>query len=402
MNNMTLNVFVSYNRNDIELAKELEKLLRANGMKAWRDLEYLPYGVDTEIEIRRAIRVDCRAFILLVTEKSLDSNFIWNVEIDEAVKKARIEEDFLVIPVFYGEKWVKKFSEKSFNLFGEDLSNQNGKILEDNNDDKIFCLQKMIGRILEKLIYNEEFTRVSIFTHGEIPTSLYPEIVVDIRDSFKDNIPAEREWKNVILPGFNNIKAALLHKKTPQRQIWLPSRIHLSAALVYGWVFRENTGFKFIPSDILMEENPEINYDDKLLVSMNEMVLKGDRNRNNLALLVSLTKDVRPTVQRLINMTPYKYNTCIQLYLDEITSHSIVNTTHAKQLAQQTVETLMRYKNNLKMTHTDLFISASVQYTTYLGYFLNACGSFEFWQYSMIDDIHKPSIGLSILYDHDS
>lgn len=399
---MTINVFVSYNRKDIELAKELEKLLRANGLKAWRDLEYLPYGVDTENEIRRAIREDCRAFILLVTEKSLDSDFIWNIEIDEAVKKVKFKEDFLIIPVFYDEKLVMDFSEKSFSLFGEDLSNQNGKILEIDNDDKIFGLQMMIGRILEKLIYNEEFTRVSIFTHGEIPTSLYPELVVDIRNSFKQNIPTEREWKNVILPGFRNIKAALLHKKIPQTHIWLPSRIHLSAALVYGWVFRENTGFKLIASDILMKENPEIDYDDKLLVSMNETILKGDGRKNNLALLVSLTKDVRPTVQRLVELTPYRYKACIQLYVDEMTSNSIINTTHAKQLAKQTVETLMKHKNFLKTSHTDLFISASVQYTTYLGYFLNACGSFKFWQYNMLDDMHKPSVELSVLYDHDS
>ena len=112
---------------------------------------------------------------------------------------------------------------------------------------------------------------------------------------------------------------------------------------------------------------------------MEEIILKGKNNKNNIAVLVSLTKDVRPTVQRLMEIESYGYKSCIQLTSNPIASCSIVNT-----------------------THTDLFISASVQYAAYLGYYLNACASFEFWQYNILEDIHKPAIGLSALYDHDS
>lgn len=404
MNNMTLNIFVSYNRKDISYAQEVEKLLHANGLMAWRDLEFLPFGVDTESEIRRAITEDCKAFILLITENSMNSDFIWKVEIDEAVKKTRRENsDFLIIPVFYKKELLPSFSDKSIKQFGENLSNQNGQILEGNDTDlNIHMLQKMIGRILESLIYKEDFTRIKIYTHGEIPTSQYPELIVDLRDSFKNSIPSECEWKNVILPALNNIKKAMLHKKKPQTQIWLPRRIHLSAALVFGWVFRENTGFEFLPSDILLQENPEISYEKNLLIPMKESIIKGDNRKNNIAVLVSLTKDVRPTVQRLVEVSTYRYKSCVQLSMDKIASDSIINTTHAKQLAKQTVEALLRQKDLLKTTHTDLFISASVQYVAYLGYYLNACGSFEFWQYSMLEDIYKPSVSLSVLFDHDT
>ena len=400
---MTLNIFVSYNRKDIKYAQEIEKLLHASGLMAWRDLEYLPYGVDTENEIRRAIREDCKAFILLITENSMKSDFIWNVEVNEAVKKARMGEEFLIIPIFYKEDLLSEFIHKSMNLFGENLGNQNGQILKENSVElNTQMLHKMIGRILEKLIYNDEFTKVKLYTHGEIPTSQYSELVVDLRESFKNNIPSEDEWKNVIIPGFINIRTALLHKKKPQMKIWLPRRIHLSAALAFGWIFRENTGFEFIPSDILLQENPEKFYNPELLLPMKEVIVKGENKEKNVAVLVSLTKDVRPTVQRLIEMSSYRYKVCVQLTMNKIASNSIINTTHAKQLAKQTVESLVQQKDLLKTTHTDLFISASVQYATYLGYYLNACGSFTFWQYSMLEDIHKPSIGLSVLYDHDS
>ncbi len=403
MNNMTLNVFVSYNRKDIKKAQAVEKLLHASGLMAWRDLEYLPYGIDTENEIRRAIKEDCRAFLLLVTNNSMTSDFIWNVEIDEAVKRARRKEEFLIIPIFYNEELLDDFSKKSISLFGENLSNQNGQILSENNNEiNMQMLNKMIGRVLERLVYNDDFTKTTIYTHGEIPTSIYPELVVDLRESFKDNIPSESEWKNIILPGFKNIKKALLHKAKPQTRIWLPRRIHLSAALAFGWVFRENSGFELIPSEILLNENPEIDFDTNLLIPMEETILKGENDRNNIAILVSITKDVRPTVQRLMKTKSYTYKSCIQLVSESITSCSIVNTIHAKQLAKQTVNALLKQKDLLKTVHTDLFISASVQYAAYLGYYLNACGSFEFWQYNMLDDIYKPAIGLSVLYDHDS
>ncbi|WP_372587232.1 SAVED domain-containing protein [Mycobacteroides abscessus] len=82
--------------------------------------------------------------------------------------------------------------------------------------------------------------------------------------------------------------------------------------------------------------------------------------------------------------------------------NAIVNTTHAHQLAKQTVDVLLAQKDRFRTKHTDLFISSSVQYAAYLGAQLNACGDFTVWQYSNREESYQPSIGLSLLYDNDS
>lgn len=398
---MALNIFVSYKREDLEMAKKLERTLHANGLRAWRDLVFLPFGHDTETEVRSAINEEVGGFSLIVTENSLSSDFIWRIELPAALERARTGGGaFPIIPIFVGDSLVPKFARKSVSELGHDLSIQNGIVL--HNEDDAEGLNRLAGRLLESLIGDQPYTRISLFTHSEIPTLDPHDIVVDIRESFSQNIPTSEEWERLILPGMRNIKAALLHKKRPQRSVWLPSRIHLSAALAYGWVFRDVTGFTLDPSDSLIGENPETLLDPSDLPPMAVDVRRGSSSSDRLAVAVSLAKDVRPTIQSMLRESTYEYSACAQLSAASPGGNAIVNTTHAHQLAKQTVDVLLAQKDRFRTKHTDLFISSSVQYAAYLGAQLNACGDFTVWQYSNREESYQPSIGLSLLYDNDS
>ncbi|WP_255802194.1 TIR domain-containing protein [Mycobacteroides abscessus] len=309
---MALNIFVSYKREDLEMAKKLERTLHANGLRAWRDLVFLPFGHDTETEVRSAINEEVGGFSLIVTENSLSSDFIWRIELPAALERARTGGGaFPIIPIFVGDSLVPKFARKSVSELGHDLSIQNGIVL--HNEDDAEGLNRLAGRLLESLIGDQPYTRISLFTHSEIPTLDPHDIVVDIRESFSQNIPTSEEWERLILPGMRNIKAALLHKKRPQRSVWLPSRIHLSAALAYGWVFRDVTGFTLDPSDSLIGENPETLLDPSDLPPMTVDVRRGSSSSDRLAVAVSLAKDVRPTIQSMLRESTYEYSACAQL-----------------------------------------------------------------------------------------
>ncbi|MES2094504.1 MAG: SAVED domain-containing protein [Actinomycetota bacterium] len=399
---MPLRVFVSYQRDDLASAQTLESVLHATGMRAWRDLEFLPFGAATEEEVVRAIHEDCGAFVVLVTESSLESDFIWRVEIPAAIERAKSAGGaFPIVPVFADQALVKKFASRSFLSVAQNLGDQNGIVLDGTDD--LSGLNRLAGRLLEALIQDQDYTPIRLFTHGDIPTLDSQDVVVDLRAAFSDSIPTPDQWAKIIVPGFRNIKRALLHKRRPQRSVWLPSRVHLSAALAYGWVFREVTGFTLDPSDSLLAENPEALLDPSELPGMIVDVVPGDRNNfDNLAMAISLAKDVRPSLSRAVSKSNYGFAASAQLTASSLGPASIVNTTHARQLAKQTVDVLLAQKDRFRTRETDLFVSSSVQYAAYLGYFLNACGFFRFWQFSMVHETYTPGVDLALLFDNDS
>ncbi len=64
-------VFISYAREDIEIAKRLYRDLRSAGADPWLDTEKLFPGQDWKLEINRAVR-DCTYFLALISEKSVE------------------------------------------------------------------------------------------------------------------------------------------------------------------------------------------------------------------------------------------------------------------------------------------------------------------------------------------
>ncbi|MBK9715920.1 MAG: SAVED domain-containing protein, partial [Kouleothrix sp.] len=226
-------------------------------------------------------------------------------------------------------------------------------------------------------------------------------LVLDWNVYFTADNPTKDDWKNIIAPSLKNIRRALMRKAKPQRQVWLPSRVHLSAGLAYGWMFRATKGFQLIASDALKEENPEDVADESLFGKLEFSMSSVSRKNNSLLLGISIAKDVRPTI---IRMTTNGYACRAKLLgdIENLGRTSIFNTTHANKLAEATVKSILTARDRYKTQKIDLLISSSVQYATYLGWHLNACGDFAYWQYRMKYGDAIPSCDLDSLWDGES
>ncbi len=394
-------IFLSYKREDLGDLNYIHSVLRANGIRVWSDLEYLPPGSDTEKEIRRAISEECVGFLIYVTPQSLTSDFIWRVEIPTAYEKSKRENgNFLLIPVIKGNDLVEPFRQKSIEILGCDLANRNGFVFESGLIDAQ-TVNLLAARLLEHLIRRTEYTPIQMFTYRPVPTCPPDHLVLDWSNFYSETRPTTEDWKNVLTPSLKNIRAALLKKNRPQHEIWLPTRIHLSAALAYGWIFRETKGFSLVASDRLKQENPEDIVDADQFSKIKFDIVQGSKRSKNMFLGISIAKDVHSTIEQ-VKRQGYKYRAGLFGTIENLGRSSILNTTHAKFLAEYTVEQLIETKNKFQTLTTDLFISSSVQYVTYLGWYLNACGSFTYWQYRNKTGDAVPSCDLESLWDGDT
>src|SRR5205085_3904711 len=90
---------LSYAREDMEEVKYFQLQLKVRGVRAWRDVTDLPLGGATEGEIVHAIETVADAFVVYVTPNSLDSDFVWDIEIPVALKRQRNDPLFNIVPV---------------------------------------------------------------------------------------------------------------------------------------------------------------------------------------------------------------------------------------------------------------------------------------------------------------
>ena len=97
-------VFISYGREDEEMARKLFRQLDAYGASVWMDIESILPGSDWKRSIHHAIK-DCRYFVVLLSESSVNRRGYVNVEILSALEvlKEFPKDQIFVIPIRLNE-----------------------------------------------------------------------------------------------------------------------------------------------------------------------------------------------------------------------------------------------------------------------------------------------------------
>ena len=90
-------VFISYRQSDgAELAKRLDRFLRAGGLVPWRDLVDLPPG-ETARRVHEAFEEGIAAAVLIVTPEIQDSQFVLAEELPELLTLEQEPHDFSLL-----------------------------------------------------------------------------------------------------------------------------------------------------------------------------------------------------------------------------------------------------------------------------------------------------------------
>lgn len=115
-------LFLSYQHDSADEIANLATELQVRGVVPWVDKLRGGFRVAREspVEARRVIREDCFGFLLYATEEAFESEFIREVEVDEA-KRARADDASYLLFAFGRDMGFKNLSCKSLNAFGIDL-----------------------------------------------------------------------------------------------------------------------------------------------------------------------------------------------------------------------------------------------------------------------------------------
>jgi hypothetical protein len=223
-----------------EVAEKLDRALRLRGVPMWRDLRDLNAGSLNEEIAGTAIREDCCGCVLHCTEDVLDSWFIGNVELEAVRHRLDRDETFFVAVVFdeVSEEQITSLERRT----GLNLRSYQGLFLDSvaDLDAQIDCFAgELLRRYLTTLSPDEAVAKIDSW--GQIPWGDPAPIQLNWtgEDGGQGLLPDE--W-GALKSAIADLRTALL-SHSRQRLLHISGNVHLSAAFLIGWEFRETTGW---------------------------------------------------------------------------------------------------------------------------------------------------------------
>ena len=231
--------FLSYSRDNLKDVTIIAKTLGTYGIRTWQDLRDLGTGL-SEIRIRNAIHRETSGLLFFSTKESVASEFVKEVELREGEIAHKANPDFHILPVFR-----LPISETNAALRGTltvPISNFNGAKVDPTGDPGAIreAAHRAAELVLQRTTLEEQHPLPIGFTSKQSPVENV-SLDIDFSPFFESGFPHNEEWNTDFLRALERVKDTLLSRSLTQLQ--LHTFAHLSLGLLFGFVFRERTGF---------------------------------------------------------------------------------------------------------------------------------------------------------------
>ncbi len=382
--------FLSYSRKDLPDVRIIAKTLMIHGVEIWQDITNLGTGV-AESKIRRAIQEGSDGLIFFVTQHSVDSEFIRDVELPEAETRFKNGPNFQIIPVFSLPIDVATALLKG--CLTVPLSNFNGaKVEGKGNFEDVSSAAYRTAKLVLEDISLPDVDPLPIGLSSKQKTSEEVALHLDFTNFFENGSPSEEVWNEQFSTALETVK--ILLNKRRQLSIRLHAFCHLSLGMLFGYVFRKTTGFRL--------EIEQITNDKRNIWSTDKMPidnpLKIDEipatlSSKNLLVRINLMSADDRSVVRYMEENNLSYRAILTFappsfpwMISEAQAATI-----ARDLSNKIKEMHARYDTNT----VHLFCAIPLGLALMIGYNINACGTIRCYEFDNPRREYSPSCTLS-------
>jgi hypothetical protein len=230
-----------------EAAAEIAELateMQVRGVVPWVDKRRGGFRAARESrpEARRVIREDCFGLLFYATEKVFESEFIREVEIDEAKRNREADSSYLLFP-FARDMGFGTLKERSLAAFGIDLSAYHGVAVgakeapaELVRAKQIEAARLVLDEVLARsVVPGQPTVSLQISTRDLFPDEEDDVLRVDATHLFRDRVDDREAWAR-LLAGLLDTKDRLARTAARPRLAIHGSK-HLTTAFMIGRVF---------------------------------------------------------------------------------------------------------------------------------------------------------------------
>lgn len=380
-------LFLSYSRDNVKDIGLIARLLKIHGIKTWQDLDNLGTGL-SEVRIRTAIQNETSGLLFYSTQESVSSEFVKQVELKEAERAHRDNQHFSIVPVFH-----LSISETDASLKGTltvPMSSFNGAKVEPPDDPRAIqdAAHRAAELVLQQLNIEKQDPLPIGLTSKQVPAAGM-SLDIDFTPFFGDRLPNAEAWNTDFPRALKRVKSALLVRSLTRLRVH--TFAHLSLGFLFGFVFRERTGFSLeieqtsrgkdktiwttsgeaLPHGLSMKDYPAQLGSRNLCVKIN-LVARDD------ASVAAYADNAGLDYRVLLDVTPPQY----PHFLSGSQAIAI-----ARDLADRIKEIHGKYGTN----SVHLFAAVPLGLAILIGHNLNACGSIQCYEFDNASREYHPS-----------
>lgn len=383
--------FLSYNRKDINEVSVIAKTLMLHGIRIWQDTNNLGLGL-AENKIREAIQGDCLGLLFYSTELSIQSPMIRQVELPEAEKKHKTNKSFNIIPVF--KLSIEKTQELLRDCLTIPISNFNGVKMDENKPNILLSSQEAASKILNTIDFNKK-SPISIGLFSKQKSNVALDLEIDLIPYFNKGAPSVEVWDREICPALFNLKNVLLSKGITHVQLY--SFAHLSLGFLFGYIFRERTGFNLDIEQIsrssrnmwstnaLPEENP-----------LNMSLFEGDLSSQHLCIKINLMSQDDKSIVTFCKQDGLSYRAFLEV--SPPSYPFFISSGQAIAIARELTDKIKQMNAQYGTNTVHMFAAIPLGLSLLIGYNLNACGKVYCYEFDNAIRNYYPSCVLDSKY----
>lgn len=381
--------FLSYSREDIAEIRTIGQTLMIHGIEVWQDISSLGAGI-AESKIRQAIQYVVNGLVLLATQQSVESTFIRHVELPEADKRFKQDQNFQIVPVFGLP--IDVTNNALSGCLTVPISNFNGAKIKsiDQQNDVLLAAQQVSDIILEDTSFNES-NPLCIGISSKQSISEEVSLHLNFMSFFEEGLPDTNIWDKQFLVALTKVKSQLVKKNRLSLRLF--AFCHLSLGILFGYVFRKTTGirleieqFSINKREIWMTDaNPKNN-------PLTMVELPGSLGSRDLCVKINLMSADHHSVSRYEQENSITFRGVLECvpptYPYRISGEEAVSI--AAELADKIKQLHAQYDTDT----VHLFAAVPLGLALLIGYNLNACGTIQCYEFDNAKRVYTPSCNL--------
>ncbi len=378
-------LFVSYRRTRQAEVDRLVRWLHLLGVPTWQDISDLSHG-QTEREIPQVLSDEgISGTLLFLTPEVAESSMMRQVEIPAILDRAARDPGFAFLPVMAGGLSYEKVGEVVGPQVRQPSSWNLGPLIQSNpmsdEDSRLTAARALKLRVaaLRATRGRDEAFNIQLNTWGpreaesnaDLCLNWYPEF----NELTKRTTASEGAWLARLLPALTTVKTCLAEQGCTRLSI--KGQMSLSTAFAAGNTLRAPAGFS-------VEWQQEFNGNTEAWTLSAQGAAQsaavhlerygGRLEATDIAVLVSLTRDVRPAFRQSASACP-SMRDVLHLHIPGREFDSVLNESDVVGAARGTMRALDRVLNELGVQGTvHFFVSAPAGFCFFLGQLSNTLG----------------------------
>lgn len=382
-------VFLSYTWSDLDIADQIDHELSRRGIPVWRDHREMRFGHPNETLVKQAIAERCCGFVLLYTDKVLESEFILEIELPAMDARRRADPTFFNGAInCRSTSWEEANSEMRA-VSGYSLAENLGGSRPDELADG--WLREVVNQISVSYIRSQA-SETSLNLQTRDPAADTEDLLIATWSPPLTDDPNETgdtAWSELAIAA-GDIRSNL-EAVRGQQILSISGRMHLSAALLLGWTFRQSTQWKvdlkheYVPaiSDLVWSE-PKF-WD---LKTRPGSLSPGE----DLEVRINVTHNVGAAVQ-VTTLPPPRVELEVSPKADQ-PGKTHLAPEEANDLAAAIAHQIHLARSEYGTTRTHLFAACPWPLMTLIGWHLSSSGEVVMYEASLSRDSYVPSMTL--------